>query len=82
MIKNGVSEYTNRAKIKGFIKYMMANPVYFEYITGQPCLFDNVINEYKKMEKNGLIASAGVSPHCTCDFCMQGKKYRVYWGCK
>lgn len=66
----------NRAKETGYVKYMMANPIYFEDLNRVPTTLENVINEYRRLEKNGLMVSAAVSPHCSCPTCINLKKYR------
>jgi len=50
----------DRSSIKGFVTYMLANPVYFTDLSGLPCTTDNVdaiCDQYKQI---GLVGKTGL----------------------
>lgn len=42
-------EYLDRAKRKNWIKYMLANPVYFKWVCGVPFSKETVQREARKL---------------------------------
>ena len=65
-----------RATYQGFMRYMMANPIYFEDLTGEeatPININRIYNEYLSV---GLVAAERVPNNCSCYMCRASLKER------
>ncbi|MBU2249665.1 MAG: hypothetical protein KKD77_23155 [Gammaproteobacteria bacterium] len=70
----------NRATLKGYQKYMLARPDYFENLTdGKEATKKNIGAMFQKLKHAGLVAAANVSKYCKCKYCQDARDEKAAW---
>lgn len=54
-------ENLNRATISGYLKFMLANPVYFKDLSGMEATHINIARFYRRLKLDALICARQVS---------------------
>ena len=62
-------ESVNRARPKGYKKYMQSNPEYFEVVANKKATLKNIEDEFESLQKKFLVAAHRIPHHCKCNNC-------------